>query len=880
MAECVEDSSVEAHDDAVARRPPRLDATFKTSALTIALAVLASVALWRWWPDSEGFSGAPLRWWSVAVIAMVTDVLVFHLEFRREAYTFTFAEVLLVLGMFLAPPGHLIIGRLIGELVVLTLKERQPLRKVALNLSMFYAECSALILIHQLLGGDLSIEHPVAWIGALAAVVAAEMVGFLTVAKVIRWHGGPVDLRSIVFAGLLTAPVNTSLGLTAGILLSDQPWATILLSGVAAFLFVAYRSYAALSVRHESLSLLYDFTRLMSGSKRPDVVLEAILIQAKDLLRAERAEIWIPDGGGNFVALQVDDEGLAEPPERSAVGPPLIERFGLGPAAIVVTKRDQTPSSREIAAGFESADCMIAPITETGRVVGFIAVLDRIGEMTSFEPSDARMFETLASHASIALENGRLIDRLHDEALQREHEALHDALTGLPNRVLFHRRLLEQLADAESDGSSVAVAVMDLDGFKDINDTLGHQAGDLVLGEIARRLTRSVDRTMTVARLGGDEFALLFPRHATLEEVEQCASRVREVISTPMPMEGLMLEVGVSIGLATSLTEGTQAELLLQRADVAMYASKTSGGGYSFYRPDTDENTPRRLALTNDLRTAIESRQLFCLFQPKATLSDGRIVGVEALVRWRHPTLGMVFPDEFIPIAERSELISALTLFVLETSLKQARTWADAGLQLGVAVNLSMRNLLDVDLPIAVGDLIAASGVVPERVTLEITESNVMSDPARTINVLNELSELGVRLSIDDFGTGYSSLSHLHRLPADEIKIDKSFVIPMADDPGAESLVRSIVDLAHNLGLSVVAEGIEDEKTWERLRSLGCEIAQGYYLARPISAEEVTELCLAQCLERIEAAAVGGAEAAPFALAKRNARSLRRAAML
>ena len=853
MTQRDEERSLAPTDGPPVVRTARPDAGRRTTALTVFLAVVASSVLWAWWPGGHPVDGTPLRWWSVALLAVLTDVLVFHLEFRREAYTFTFAEVLLVLGMFLAPPGQLIVGRLVGEVVVLVILERQQLRKVMLNLSMFYGECVVLLLLHYSIAGHLSIDRPLAWAAALPAVVAAEMVGFLTVAKVIRWHGGPFDLRSIVLAGLLTAPVNTSLGLTAGILLTNRPWATFLLAGVAVFLFIAYRSYADLSKRHESLTLLYDFTRLMSGSKRPDVVLEAILGQAKDLLRAERAEIWIADEADGFVALQVDDSGLTERDARPDLGPLLRRRFTTSPATIVVTKRTDAPD-REIADLLDARDCMVSPITESGKVVGFIAVADRVGDLTSFEPSDARMFETLASHASIALENGRLIDRLHDEARQREHEALHDALTGLPNRVLFHRRLLEQLAIVEAHGGSIAVAVMDLDGFKEINDTLGHQSGDVVLGEVARRLTRTVDKSMTVARLGGDEFALLFPLDASMQEIEASARRVREIISTPMPMEGLMLEVGVSIGLASSITEGTQSEVLLQRADVAMYGAKAAGGGYSFYRQEADENTPRRLSMVNDLRGAIEGGQLFCLYQPKARLADGRIIGVEALVRWRHPVLGMIFPDEFIPLAERSGLIANLTRFVLETALRQAAEWGREGLQLSVAVNLSMRNLLDSELAELVGALIAESGVVPEQVTLEITESNVMSDPARTITVLNQLSDLGVRLSIDDFGTGYSSLSYLQRVPADELKIDKSFVFPMVDDAGAASLVRSIIDLAHNLGLEVVAEGIEDERTWDMLRSLGCEMAQGYFLARPITAGEVVDLCLRQTVERLRAA--------------------------
>ena len=345
---------------------------------------------------------------------------------------------------------------------------------------------------------------------------------------------------------------------------------------------------------------------------------------------------------------------------------------------------------------------------------------------------------------------------------------------------------------------------------------------------------------MTAARLGGDEFALLVQNYGGASEISDIARRVKDALATPMYLEGLRFEVGVSIGIALAPDDGRDGAVLLQRADIAMYEAKAGrGGGIEFFHPDRNSNNPRRLTLTNDLRSAIAAGQLTLHYQPKARLHDGHIFGVEALVRWRHPELGLVPPDEFIPIAERTGLITELTAYVLETALHQVRDWHQSGLDWSVAVNLSMRNLIDTGLTTSIANLLASTGVRPDRVTLEITETSVMSDATRSIKVLGDLAALGVSISIDDFGTGYSSLSYLQRLPVDEIKIDKSFVMAMTTDDSARAIVRSILDLAGHLGLSVVAEGVEHREIWDLLRSLGCDVAQGYFLARPMPAADV-----------------------------------------
>jgi predicted signal transduction protein with EAL and GGDEF domain len=344
----------------------------------------------------------------------------------------------------------------------------------------------------------------------------------------------------------------------------------------------------------------------------------------------------------------------------------------------------------------------------------------------------------------------------------------------------------------------------------------------------------------TIARLGGDEFAVLVPAVPDREAALGVARTVRGQVERPLTTEELELRVAGSVGVALCPEHGADPGLLLQRADVAMYAAKAAHSGIEVYAADRDQYSPRRLALVGALRAAVEARALSVVYQPKAELPGGTVVGMEALVRWQDPAHGTVPPDEFIPIAESTGLIAPLCRFVLEVAVGQARDWRDQGLAAGVAVNLSVRNLLEPGLAERVRGLLAASGLPAGLLTLEITEGAVMTDPAAAVAVLHRLADAGVRLSIDDFGTGYSSLAYLKRLPVDEVKLDRSFVLGMTSDPDDAAIVRSTIELARNLGLRMVAEGVEDQETWDALAAMGCELAQGYHLARPMPPAEAT----------------------------------------
>jgi len=435
----------------------------------------------------------------------------------------------------------------------------------------------------------------------------------------------------------------------------------------------------------------------------------------------------------------------------------------------------------------------------------------------------------------------RVTTRLRRQVVEIEHQAMHDALTGLPNRTLFNDRVEQALLAARRDGTGFAILLIDLDRFKEINDTLGHQSGDRVLQEVARRLQLKLRESDTVARLGGDEFALLARSATQIEEAMLIAERVHRTLGKPVTLEGLGLELEASIGIALFPDHGDDVDTLMRRADVAMYLSKELHVPTELYTAEKDTYSPSRLRLVSELRRAIKGGEIVVYYQPQAVAADGELCGVEALARWQHPERGLLGPGEFIPLAEHTGLIRPLTLYVLDTALRQVRRWDEQGLALRISVNITGRDLLDTTFPEEVRTLLRRWGIDATRVELEITENTILHDPVRARAVLAQLNELGVRLAIDDFGSGNSSLGYLKRLPVNVLKIDKSFVVNMIADPDDAVIVRSTISLGHNLGLEVVAEGVESEDAWRRLASLNCDTIQGFYLGKPMRATEIAE---------------------------------------
>jgi diguanylate cyclase (GGDEF)-like protein len=429
--------------------------------------------------------------------------------------------------------------------------------------------------------------------------------------------------------------------------------------------------------------------------------------------------------------------------------------------------------------------------------------------------------------------------RTERQAEENEHRALHDGLTGIPNRTLFGDRLTNGLLLAERRGEQVALLVLDLDLFKEVNDTLGHQQGDTILCKVAERLTGAIRTADSVARLGGDEFGILLPNVTSAEKALEVAERVRTIICRPVRVDGATVDVGCSIGVAVYPQHGTNPTELLKNADIAMYVAKRGQLGVSAYSAEADHYTSDQLVLAGELRNAIDAGELFFVYQPKVRTSTGAVTGVEALIRWQHPTRGVLGPVDFVPAAERSRLILPLTDHVVATALQQLKEWDMNGLGLPISVNIDAWSLLDSTFPDRVAAMLVASGAPAQMLTMEITETAFISDGDRALGVLNRLRGQGIRLALDDFGTGYSAMAYLQKMPLDELKIDRRFVTDLLVSRQDQAITRAVIDLAHALEMRVVGEGVEDAATLDALRALRCDEAQGYYLCRPIPVPEL-----------------------------------------
>ncbi len=421
------------------------------------------------------------------------------------------------------------------------------------------------------------------------------------------------------------------------------------------------------------------------------------------------------------------------------------------------------------------------------------------------------------------------------------HQAMHDGLTNLPNRILLHDRLKQAILISVREKKILALIMMDLDQFKSINDTLGHHIGDMVLQQIAMRLQQVLRGSDTVARLGGDEFAILLTAISAREGVIIAAQKILETIRLSLEIEGHILHIGASLGVVLFPEHGNSPEILMRSADVAMYSAKRAKSGFAIYDAKQDMQNTQLAYLQRDLQTAVEENQFILHYQPKIDLTSNRICGVEALIRWQHPTAGLIFPDTFIPVAEQNGLIKPLTRTVLKMALQQLTEWQHKGRAFPVAINISAINLQDPSFPEQVLQIMRDFPVSPTLLEMEITETALMQDPLRAIETVKKLCDIGIVISIDDFGTGYSSMAYLKKLVVAKIKIDKSFVLDMIKNKNDNVIVRSTIDLAHNLGLTVVAEGVETADALEQLRTLGCDIAQGYHIGRPVSADKLDE---------------------------------------
>jgi diguanylate cyclase (GGDEF)-like protein len=824
------------------RGPRRVHVSRQTLTVLAVIAVLLGIAAPLGYPflQSSPYLASPtLPWWVLALAFAATESSVLHIQRGRQARSVSMSELPLVLGFFFATPLALLVGRLVGCAITLVTLRRSPPLKTFFNLALFTAETAVSVAVFSVVSSWGGGHVTMAWVGAYAGVLAANVVGGCAIGLVISVHDGgirPVALVRDACAGQGTAPMVVTLGLVAVTSLAASTASAWLLIGFGTLLLLAYRGYAALSERHLNLERLYRFSQAVSTSPEIDQVMTTVLGEARELLRSERASAaFVGPEGGLIARVRLGASGrLARSEEPSTPEDDwVLQQVVQGGQPLLMPRTTRDPDARRWLASYGMREAVAVPLTGASGVVGVLVVADRQGDVRTFVKNDVILLETVANQAGVALRNGELIGQLR-------HEALHDALTGLPNRTNLQRCLGDALDDVKAGRTSgAAVMVLDLDDFKQVNDTLGHEQGDLLLVELSARLSAAVGTAGSLARLGGDEFAILLPDNGDEDEVLRIGRRVLRALEQPVSLDGLEVEVGGSMGVALAPGHADDPAALLRRADMAMYDAKTSTRGLRLYEPELDTNNPRRLTLVSELRSALQNGGIQVHVQPQGRLSDGQVMRVEALARWRHPELGEISPDEFIPVAERSGLIGPLTTLVLDSALAACARWRATGHDVGVAVNLSTRSLHDADLVEEVERLLRRHGVPARRLTLEVTEGSVMADPARAVALLHRLRDLGVRLSVDDFGTGYSSLSYLKRLPVQEVKIDRSFVTSLREGGEDVAIVRAIVDLGRHLGLEVVAEGIEDQVTWDLLASMGCDLGQGWHLGRPMPMDDL-----------------------------------------
>ncbi len=656
----------------------------------------------------------------------------------------------------------------------------------------------------------------------------------------IRLHNGPMSKHAathVLVPALVLTCVSTIIAIGVVLLRDAGTLGVIVVVVVASTGLVLYRSYLTTSRRHAALELVHDFVTGSAGADSFAAAARELLPRVRTLLRAGSVEMLVVSNetvnpaDARYGTLIVDNDNgfrtevVTDVPRDWALlralshGVPLLAPRSTKDRALVEWLADR---------GYR--DAMMVAFPSTSGVAGTVTVSDRFGETATFTDDDLTLLQTLTGHLAVSSSSARLVEQL-------AHDANHDPLTDLANRAALIRHINEHEAD---ESEFVAVMVMDLDRFKEVNDALGHSAGDSVLKIVGERLRALLPATGLAARLGGDEFAVHLVGLSGIDDALVIGAALAADLRQSFTIGGAELNAEASIGIAIARGSADNPSTeLMRKADTAMYVAKASDECVVLYDPEMDRGRAENLALLADLRMTLRAHpEHFTLyFQPKINLRTREVIGAEALVRWNHPDLGVVSPDRFIPLAEASGMIQQFTPLVLSRALAECRRWAAHGEALTVAVNVSARNVGDATLPRQISAALAEAGMPASRLIVEITESSILVDPDHTLRVLGDIADLGVAISLDDFGTGYSSLSYLHRFPAREVKIDKSFVLGLADAGASRALVTAIIDLGRSLDLRVVAEGAETPEVLDLLAELGCEAAQGYTIARPVPAE-------------------------------------------
>jgi diguanylate cyclase (GGDEF)-like protein len=735
---------------------------------------------------------------------------------------------------FLAPPA-LLVARGAATAAAGASQKQTPIRLIFNVTSNLLTTVAAIAVFRALVPPQAGV-HPSSWAGAFVAVFAETTLSGLLLVTVFMLSRTGWDrrqtLQGLVLSGA-SGIVNTFLALTTASALTYDVATAWAITVFVVLSMVAVRTYHRLADRHAALDKLYAMARELGPMAADSSELAPALTQLRRIMRVENLEFALV-GDDPAVATVItafersEGEGVAYAQQSIEQELRLIRRSRhfasmTSPARRMFRAWRQDPGDQSIIVAVGAAD----------EPQAILAARNRTGDVGVFDLSDVRLLEAAAEQLATALEKGRLIEGLRNAATR-------DSLTNLANLDSL-RSFLTTMLDGSTGG---VLLLLDIDRFQEINDTLGHDAGDAILVEVARRLEAAPSQGALVARVGGDQFAMAIPGSAGGEVARLAALAVKSRVDGPLRFASFSADLRVTVGVARAPDHGTDAPTILRRAEMAMTAAKGTSNGIGEWEPSYEADGSRRLQVLAGVRQALTESTLRVEFQPKLRVGTGEVTGFESLVRWRHPELGPVSPAEFVPLAEASGLISALTSGVLRMSLDACRRWHDLGRRVGIAVNISARSLDDPVLVGQVAAMLTASGVEPRWLTLEITESSVMENAARSIDVLRQLRSLGVRLSIDDFGTGYSSLHQLRGLPVHEVKIDKAFVDHVDGDGADRAVVRAVVELCDSLGLATVAEGVEKASQAYALEALGVQQVQGYFYGRPMTESAATEWLL------------------------------------
>jgi diguanylate cyclase (GGDEF)-like protein len=822
---------------------PRLSRSGLVWIYVAALGALAAVAFLGLAHGAAPIATPHMPWWVVAVGFVVAEACVVHLEFQRSAHSFSLADIPFVFALVFASGDAFLIGALVGTAVVHAARRLAPV-KLAFNLAQLAVVVSVAVAIVHLTARAGDVTSPGTWLALYGATVATGALTIVFIAGAIAIAEGGLDAATIrqMFAmdGLVTV-TNSSVAIAAAVLIAVDASALPVLLVPAAAVYAVYRAYVSERQRHEKLEFLYEANKTLSRSPEIAQAIEGLLDRSLEAFRSEVAEVRLIGADGMPLLTTRgpgEERGTMEPGDRA-----VAERLArlVGPDQPVATLGPEVadPRLRAYLARRGIRHAMVAALAGEERPMGTILLANRFGIERGYSPEDVRLLEALANNASVALQYDRLeqaVAKLRALQDQLHHQAYHDPLTDLPNRTLFMECVREELG---RDEGSLAVLFIDVDDFKFVNDTLGHQVGDALLESVAGRLRHCVRPQDVVARLGGDEFAVLLPALQDREQARRVASRILAAFEAPVHAGEELVSVKLSVGIADS-RDGADDFQLLRAADVAMYQAKAKGKArFEFFEPAMAAAVLRRHDLRGDLAKALERGQIVVEYQPIVTLDSGVVTAAEALVRWEHPVRGLVPPAEFVPLAEDTGLIVALGHYVLEQACLQARQWQDARLPCRMHVNLSVAELRDPGLVPRILGVLDDVGLPSEQLVLEITESRLLGDGARSAQRFQELRDVGVKIALDDFGTGYSSLAYLHSLPLDALKIAKPFVDGLLGSGREASFAAMIVDLARTLELEVIAEGIETREQAQALQRLGAELGQGYLFARPAPAAPV-----------------------------------------